>query len=539
MPLSPFYSSPAEEQGALRRAAARAGCRVTRAGVGIAGGELHRKHAISRVECADGWAAARLVLALAIEDSDTDGARELAAALRRDAWTDRAFIQATQDYVRHAIRFVRDRGEQFAGPDYAFELGEGDCEDQARAVYAILRAGGVPVRLVFLHRGEGPTHAVAQAKDAGGGGWVETTIAAELGEHPNEAARRLGLANERTDLAEGVRIMTEKELRPIPKRFREVNAAAQVERDAAALCRLGFLKEDAPRVHGDPTDLEFRRAVLAFQRRVGIVADGLIGPQTRRAISGSLPGDEFGMGYIAELAGGAPSRTKHLAPAFFVGVEAMAKRFRDRGSPIDAFDLLAVWNSESGVGIHRVGLPPYEHSFVGLNMLQGSFLPKLGWAGTFDEYAQLPFEEQLPIIDRFYESNVRAFLGGDWSKLSNATQLYMMNFTPAYIRHGDDPDYVIADRDDPRPREQGGTAWIYTANKYFDPAKKGTILVRDLGAAIERAKSSTPNARAYWAELVARQKAEGASSAVGGGGSGLFGLALLVAAVGGAVWMNR
>lgn len=538
MPLSPFYGSPAEEQGALRRAAARAGCRVVSIGSQAIAAVGGRAHAVGRIECADGWAAARLVLALAIEDSDTDGARELARALRRKRWgeygrDDHEFVAAVQAYVRESIRFVRDRGEQFAGPDYAFELGEGDCEDQARAVYAILRAGGVPVRMAFLHRGGGPTHAVAQARAAGGGGWVETTIAAELGEHPNDAARRLGIADERTDLAEGVRIMTEKELAPVPRRFREVNSAGQVERDAAALEKLGFLGACATRVHGDPTDLEFRRAVLAFQRHAGIVADGLIGPQTRRAISGSLPQDEFGMGYVAELAGAAPSLTRHLSSAFFVGVEAMAKSFRERGSPIDAFDLLAVWNSESGVGKHRVGLPPYSRSFVGLNMMAKDHLPKLGWAGTFDEYAQLPFDAQLPFVDRFYETNVRAFLGGDWSKLGNAAQLYMMNFTPAFIRHGGDPDYVIARQGDPK------TDWIYQANKYFDPARDGDITVRDLGLAIERAKNATPGARAYWAELVARQKAEGASSAVGGGGSGLFGLALLVAAVGSAWWMNR
>src|SRR5438132_13821301 len=120
MPVSPFYASPEEEEGALRRAAARSGCKVLTVGVGDVGG---RAHSVGRVECANGWGAAKLVLALAIEDSDTDGARELAASLWRSLRSRRAYVDAVQRFVRSSIAFVRDEGEVFGGPDYLFELG--------------------------------------------------------------------------------------------------------------------------------------------------------------------------------------------------------------------------------------------------------------------------------------------------------------------------------------------------------------------------------------------------------------------------------
>ena len=526
MPISPFYASPYEEKGALRRASARAGCRVVELGAHALGDVGGRMHEVGRVACADGWAAARLVLALAVEDSDTDGARELAAELWRGVDSRRAFVSRVQRFVRNAIAFVRDKGEVFGGPDYLFELGEGDCEDQARVVYAILRAGGVPVRLALLHRGGDPTHAVTQAEIDGRPEWVETTIAAELGEHPNRAAERLGLADERTDLAEGVRTMSEKNLAPVPARFRKVNAPQQVELDAQALMRLGYLVENDARAYGDPADLTFRAAVIAFQEHAGIVADGLIGPQTRRTIAGALAKDEFGMGYVAATSTTA-SRTRHLSPAFFAATEAMAEALRKKGAPIDAFDLLAVWNSESGVRRAAVGHGKYATLYAGLNMMMRSPRPAVGRPGTIEEYAALDPADQVPYVLRFYEQNVRAFLGGDWSRLPNATALYMMNFTPAFIAHAAEPDYVIARKGDPK------TGWIYDANPVFDDDRKGTILVRDMGDQIEDAKRSDPG---YWAELVARQKAEGQSTAVGGGGSGLLVGGVLVAIAGGLAW---
>lgn len=49
-----------------------------------------------------------------------------------------------------------------------------------------------------------PTHAVAQLCVDGRCQWAETTVDAFFGEHPLAAASRLGLLDEREDLAKGV-----------------------------------------------------------------------------------------------------------------------------------------------------------------------------------------------------------------------------------------------------------------------------------------------------------------------------------------------
>jgi hypothetical protein len=253
------------------------------------------------IECRDGWGAARLLVALGAEDRSSEWARELAAEIRRSAPSDEAFARAIVAFVKAHLRFVREApgAEVFQSGPYSMLSGEGDCEDHARLVYALAMAGGLPARFAFLHKGGGPTHAVAQLIVDREPRWAETTIDAELGEHPIDAGRRLGILQSRGDITEGVRIMTEKQLRPVPAGFVAANHPAQVQRDAQALVRLGLLSECDASGMQDPTDPRFRRAVLAFQQKNGIIADGLIGPQTRRTIAGALPLDEFGMGYVA------------------------------------------------------------------------------------------------------------------------------------------------------------------------------------------------------------------------------------------------
>jgi len=176
-------------------------------------------------------------------------------------------------------------------PCSAFTLasGSGDCDDHARPVFALALAGGLPAAIAFLHHGgpsAQPTHAVAQLGLGGRLRWAETTIDAAFGEHPLDAAIRLGLVTARQDLAREVRVMTEKDLPAPPPRYAAVNPPSLVARDARALDRLGFLAGTS----GDARDPTFRGAVAAFQRsRPGLTVDGLIGPQTRAAIGRALP----------------------------------------------------------------------------------------------------------------------------------------------------------------------------------------------------------------------------------------------------------
>lgn len=336
----------------MRVASAQAACRIAEARVVMTpiGPRVYGK-----VECPDGWAAARYLLASSLSDAATPSARDLALQLRAEAGPDDlAYIRRVFDFVKQSVRFVREQGEVFARADVTLNAGAGDCDDHARVVYALLRAGGVPAALAFLYKpGEqGPRHVVALARHDGKWVWLETTIDAGLGEHPYAAATRLGLLNARADIAKEVRIMTEKDLAPLPVAFLQRTTPEQFERDVVALEKLGYLS--ACSAASNVADPAFRRAVADFQRASGgaLKVDGLIGPKTRQGIGRALPPDEFGMGYIAELQPAPRGPTR-----IFTHAEArqiLARAYRDEfGAEPSAGELdfaAAVAFFESGYG---------------------------------------------------------------------------------------------------------------------------------------------------------------------------------------------
>lgn len=285
---------------ALRRSAAVARCVVRSA---AEQDTPHGRRAVAHVVCPDGWGAARFLLAQSIADSRTAAARILALEIRRGARSEEDFARAVFRYVQDRVQFVREPGEVFARADYTLASGGGDCDDHARVVYALLRAGGLPARLNFLfQRGDrGPRHVVAQALlSRWGWTWLETTAAAEFGEHPYKAALRLGIIGSRNDIASEERPMTEKDLGPIPSGFEHRTTSAQFAKDVGALRTLGFLCDaSAPSSVIDP---DFRRAVLAVQRTTVRTSDddGLIGPETRGLIAAMLPQGE-GIGYLGDI----------------------------------------------------------------------------------------------------------------------------------------------------------------------------------------------------------------------------------------------
>ena len=101
------------------------------------------------------------------------------------------------EYVQTHVEFVREEGEVFQGAAWTLAHGYGDCDDHARVAYALAAAGGLPVRLAFLSHGAGdPSHVLTQLQVDGEWLYAETTLRAELGEHPIDAARRLGVVRE-------------------------------------------------------------------------------------------------------------------------------------------------------------------------------------------------------------------------------------------------------------------------------------------------------------------------------------------------------
>ena len=564
--LMQFYASREAEQIALRRAAARAHCvlrSVTLApldrspsGVAISGAP----HVVGRLECADGWGAARLLLALAVEDALTPGAKSLAAELRDGNADDGDFARAIHAFVLRRVKFEREAIEEFETAGYTLDRGAGDCDAHFRLVYAIAAAGGLRAGLGLLHHGttaprnqRGPAHAVAVIALDDKWEWCETTVAATFGEPPNDAARRLGLTSARTDLAKEIRIMTpEFDLPALPATFRERNDPAQVARDAQALQRLGYLAADEPaELLTDPTNGTLRQAVAAFQEASGLVRDGLLGPTTRLSIARALteagPPVTEGFDYpgIGALEEAVPVKlTGHLSPGFFRGVIAMAKRMRAGGATISDEALPAVWLAESGIR----NIPNHQgYPYAGLNQMGPQERASAGFHGTMADWLALSCEAQLPYVERYYVNAT----GNNFRGMRDEASLYLVNFLPAFIGHAGEPDFILARIDPAGPAvnapESEWAAWRelkgpdgkylhrnqwYTANRGFDTRRDGTIRVRDMGTAVERAKGGK-NAP-YWAEVQARLIAEGGSPApISVKGAARVGVVLAMLAVGG------
>ncbi len=535
-----FYASPAAEAVAVRRAAARAACIVR--GVKVDAAKIGAPVRVrSDIDCGDGWGGGRLLLALAVEDARTPGAHRLASELRASTAGDEDFARAVHAFVRERVRFERERVEEFETGGYTLELGAGDCDAHFRLVYAILEAGGLHSGLALLHHGDGsgPAHAVAVVQLGGVWTWVETTVAAHFGEPPNDAARRLHLTTDRTDIAKEVRIMTDHDLAPVPHGFREANDPAQVSLDAQALQRLGYLADDeCAAAMSDPTAPVLRTAVLAFQVAQGIVADGLLGPTTRLTIAHVLEaaGPPVTQGFRYPGIGGleeGTSLTSHLSAGFFRGVVQMVNRMRTGGATITPADMLAVWLAESGIRNipNRQGYP-----YAGLNQMGPQERSNAGFHGSMADWIALSCEAQLPYVERYYV----AATGGNFRNMRDAASLYLVNFLPAFIGHAGEPDFVLARIDPAGPSlsspETEWEAWRnaknpdtgrflhrgdwYAANRGFDARHDGTIRVRDMGIAVGRAQHDAKGkVTPYWTEVLARLDAEGGSPAPASGSS--------------------
>ena len=496
-----FYASPEEEIAATRRAALRAGCSVRSlrrgsARVAVIGG-LSRvvgdntPATIGELACRNGWAAARLLLALAIEDARSPGAVELARELRAGAASEGEYARIVHAYVGR-IPFVRERGEIFQSGGMTIRRNAGDCDDHFRLAYALGVAGGLRAALGVLHHGtdvpvskQGPAHAVALFYVEGGWTFAETTVEACWGENPNDATRRLGLTNERSDIAKELRIMTEQDLPDPPRGFRARNSSAQVALDARALQVLGYLSADAPVCQmTDPTFAIFRRAVLAFQLARGLAPDGLVGPHTREILGRDLvaAGAELEYPTMGEVVGGAPKASAHLTDEFLRMVAAMAERFRARGATAAAEDWLQVWTYESGINSHqqtRVINPSTGKAFdnAGINQMGGGERRACGFGGSLEEWLALSNEEQLPFVECYYESALKTG-GTDARAYRGGGSVYVATFAPAHLRHSGEPSFPLY--------SEASTPKLYQANRGLDRGGKKFISVDDMRLALER-----------------------------------------------------
>lgn len=101
-------------------------------------------------------------------------------------------------HVRDTVVHTDEPIETFSPTLWVLESRVGDCDDSTRALCALLRSLGHHARMATL--GDPPRHVAAQARlPSGEWIWLETTLRAFPGEHPLDAAHRLGIKT-RSDL---------------------------------------------------------------------------------------------------------------------------------------------------------------------------------------------------------------------------------------------------------------------------------------------------------------------------------------------------
>ncbi len=196
---------------ALSRRAAiaqRLGCRVERGEEVTVGGVVR---ATVRIETRSNDQVIVLLNAYATDDAQNDPTvqqlaaewRSFAARIPRATPAERETMLARRihRYVRDSVNFQREPSEVHRSSSVTLALGAGDCDDQSALVMALALASGLRSRIHGLRNRRGEiTHACATIWIDGSETWAETTVDAYLGEHPFDAAVRLGLAKSRADI---------------------------------------------------------------------------------------------------------------------------------------------------------------------------------------------------------------------------------------------------------------------------------------------------------------------------------------------------
>ena len=95
-----------------------------------------------------------------------DMLRKVAAMLMAEGHRDMALAQRINDWVYHALEYVRGVTDIHTAASQALALGKGVCQDYAHVMLALCRLCGLPARYISGHLlGDGGTHA-----------WVEVLV---------------------------------------------------------------------------------------------------------------------------------------------------------------------------------------------------------------------------------------------------------------------------------------------------------------------------------------------------------------------------
>jgi hypothetical protein len=190
----------------LRKAAADHGLRVEWVEMAPIAPGSSEQVLTSKMTFEDPWAAAKFLLRSAKEDASDPIVRGWSLAILRHTAEQLgedlsgstvsprlldAYALELHHNVQRQIKFIHEPKETFQSARTTMRLRAGDCDDHARLLYALARAGNVRAKMVFFEVDDQPVHVVDMLRNSRGWRWAETTFAARFGENPYNALARI------------------------------------------------------------------------------------------------------------------------------------------------------------------------------------------------------------------------------------------------------------------------------------------------------------------------------------------------------------
>lgn len=159
-----------------------------------------------------------------------------------------------------------------------------------------------------------------------------------------------------------------------------------------------------------------------------------------------------------------------LPENFWIRFVEMSKRLGAKPE-----DLAKVINSESGFDPKATNVQEGKVIAKGLNQLTKKTAKALGMSDAeWKSYENVPAEEQLKYVEKFFRSVGN--MTGVGNKWESATQLYVANFAPKYVRQASNPNTVLYSKQD--------NSDAYNKNIGLDRDKKGYITAGDLARSV-------------------------------------------------------
>jgi hypothetical protein len=183
-----------------------------------------------------------------------------------------------------------------------------------------------------------------------------------------------------------------------------------------------------------------------------------------------------------------------LGTNFYLKLDAMCKRLGTNPK-----DMLAIMNLESALNPgaigHKLNGDPYPAR--GLTQIEDFNYKMVGWKGDArsfrEEFGSLPAEEQLPYIERYFQSLKKS----SGNPLRNLTQLYITNLWPKALSYPgvkrEDPSATIIDSNASWDKERRA----YHDNRWLDLDHDGKISYGDLTKMLTRNQNTLKSTGVY------------------------------------------